>query len=437
MGLSHATAMVVGTILGASIFVQPSEISRHVPSVPGMMLVWLLAGILTFCGALVCAELASAFPQTGGVYVFLQRIYSPAIGFLWGWAMFWSVHSGIIAAMGVIFARYVGYFAPLDENGIRAVAILGIWVLSAINYAGVRPGSAVQLVLTVAKLLAIGLILAVFVALGPSAPKPLTLAEAGGAGRVSWPGFAFALTAALFTFGGWHMVTYTAGETRDPERTIPRALLIGTLTVTACYLSLNAAYLYILPLDKVMTSTRVAADAAQLVLGTGAGAAISALVILSAFGALNGIILAGPRVYFVMAQDKLAFPWMGAIHSRHQTPHRAILLQAVWSSVLVATNTYRELFTRVIYTEWLFFVLLAVGIFLLRRRPGYGPPFLTSGYPIAPVLFIVSSAVIVFNQLRANLVESATGLFLVVLGLPVYYFWSRRNAQEGAVHARH
>ena len=196
------------------------------------------------------------------------------------------------------------------------------------------------------------------------------------------------MAAGLFAFGGWHMVTYSAGETQQPERTIPRALLFGVLIVTAGYMLLNGGYHYVLPLREVARSSHIAADATQRVLGGKAGSAIAALVVLSALGALNGIVLAGPRVYYAMAQDGLAFRWLGAIHPERQTPHLAILAQAIWSSVLVASNTYHELFSRVVYTEWLFFALLAAGLFVVRRRAGYVPVFLKHGYPAVAALFI-------------------------------------------------
>ncbi len=313
IGLLEATAMVVGTIVGASIFVQPTEISRYVPSIPGMLAVWLLAGLLTFSGAQVAAELAAALPFTGGVYVFLR------------------------------------------ETG-------------------------------------------------------------------------------LFAFGGWHMVTYAAGETRDPARTIPRALLIGTLAVTACYLALNAACLRVLSLSQVIRSPHVAADVASALAGSRGAAAVSGLVILSSLGVLNGVILAGPRVYLAMAQDGLGIGWMGAVHARFRTPYRAILAQAVWASLLVATGTYRALFTRVIYTEWLFFALMTAGLFRLRRRIGYAPEHRAWGYPLVPVLFLIAALVVVFNQVAADPLESSKGLFLVAAGLPVYYLWARPQA---GIHAHH
>jgi len=270
MGLRHATAMVAGIILGASIFVQPAEMTRLVPSASGLLLVWLAAGGLTFCGALICAELASAFPDTGGVYVFLRRIFSPALGFLWGWGMFWSMHSGIIAAIAVILARYVAYFVPLGETGIRAVAAAAILLLSAINYLGVRPGSALQLALTAAKVAAIALLVALLFWYGGAAHPVQELALA----RPSLRDYALAVAAGLFAFGGWHMATYAAGETDDAAHTIPRALLLGTAIVTACYVLLNAAYEHVLPIAEIARSTRVAADATGRVLGPRAVRAI-------------------------------------------------------------------------------------------------------------------------------------------------------------------
>lgn len=424
MGLGHATAMVVGTIIGASIFVQPSEIVGQVPSIPGVFAVWAVSGALTFFGALACAELSSAFPRTGGVYVFLKESYSPALGFLWGWAMFWSMHSGIIAALAVIFARYLGYFVRLDDTGIRLVAVGAILVLSGVNYLGVKHGSTLQALFTLGKVVAIAGILLLALLFGSPDEGA---AASDPAGEVSVHDFTLAVVAGLFAFGGWHMVTYSAGETRRPEQTIPLALMLGTLMVSACYIALNAAYLYVLPLAQVMSSTRVAADAAEAIFGPSGGSAISGLVIFSTFGALSGIILAGPRVYYALACDGLLFRWMGAVHPRFQTPHRAIILQAVWASVLVATGTYRALFTRVIYTEWIFFALMVSGLFLLRRSPGYSPACRSWGYPVVPALFVVASVFIVINQMVADPWESAAGLVLVALGWPVYYVWAGKS----------
>ena len=428
--------MVVGTIIGASIFVQPSLVSGAVPSPAGMLLVWGAAGVLTLIGVLVTAELASAFPDTGGVYVFLRESYSPVLGFLWCWAMFWSMHTGIIAAIATVCARYIGFFVPLDDTGTRLVAIAVILALSAINYIGVRHGTTLQTAFTVGKVAAV----AAIVVAGIAAPERASPADTTASVVPSASAFITATVAGLFAFGGWHMVTYTGDETVDARRTIPRALMIGTLVVTASYIAVNAAYLAVLSPAAVAASSRVAADFADAVLGSGGAASMAALVVFSTVGALIGIILTGPRVYLAAAEDGLLPRTIASVHPRFATPHHAIVLQAVWASVLVATGTYRALFTRVVYTEWIFFGLMAGGIFLLRRRPGYAPMYRAWGYPVLPVVFIISTAVIVANQLVADPWESITGLAIVLAGLPFYYFRIRRiqgRTTTGELNADH
>lgn len=425
MGLPQATAMVAGTIIGAAIFVQPAEITGQVPSVGGIFLVWLIAGILTFFGALVCAELSSIFAQSGGVYIYLKEAFSPSIGFLWGWSMFWSIHSGIIAAIAVIFARYVAFYAALSDTAIKVVAIGVIVVISAINYLGVKQGSTVQTLFTLGKVVAIVFIVIVGFVFGSKVPEHV-VTKGIASNEISISHFFLALVAGLFAFGGWHMVTYNSEETINPRKTIPHALMLGTVIVTVCYIAMNAVYMHILPLEVIRSSKRIAADAANALLGYGGGSFMSALVIFSTFGALTGIILCGPRVYYSMARDGLLFRWIGAIHSRYRTPHRAIIIQAVWSSILVATGTYKKLFTRVIYTEWLFFGLMTIGLFLLRRRSGITRRFSIWGYPVIPAIFILSSVAIIANQMISDPLESLFGLALVLVGLPVYFIWIKK-----------
>ena len=442
--LPHATAMVVGTIIGTAIFVQPSEVTGQVPSLSGAALVWLVAGGLTLIGALVTAELASTFPESGGVYAFLRESFGGWLGFLWGWAMFWTMHSGIIAAIGMVFAFYVGFLVDLGPIGTRAVAISAILAISAVNYFGVKQGSDLQTAITFIKVLAIVLIVALgfsmgsppvggdaaatdLIGTGVAAGIAAGGAVAGGGllGGGTFSDFLLALVAGLFAFGGWHMVTYNAEETVDPTKTIPRALAWGVAIVTLCYVALNAVYFYVLPLETVIASDRVAADAAERVFGYAGGVTMTGLVMFSAFGALAGIVLSGPRVYYAMARDGMLFQWVGKLHPRYRTPHRAIVLQAVWASVLVATGTYRALFTRVVYTEWIFFGLMAIGLFLLRRRPGVTRAYSAWGYPWAPALFCISAFAIVVNQIINDPVESALGLGMVAVGYPVYRFWGR------------
>jgi basic amino acid/polyamine antiporter, APA family len=419
----NAIAMVAGTIIGASIFVQPSEIARHLDTPGQIMLVWLACGVLTLFGAMVCAELASAFPHTGGLYVFFRETFSPLAGFLWGWAMFWTMHSGIVAAIATVFARYAARFLPAGTAGTRAIAVVVILALSALNYVGVRAGSRVQTVLTGAKLVAIAVLTIAGFALGGEASVPHSPAS----DSIDVSNFLLAMVAGLFAYGGWHMVTYTAGETVMPARTIPVALVAGVAIVTTCYIALNVVYLRVLPLDTVRTSTRVAADAADAFFGRGGSAVLAVLVMVSSLGALTGIVLTGPRVYYSMAQDGLALRWLGHVHPAYHTPSNAIVAQGIWSSVLAATGAYQTLFTRVIYTEWLFFALMAGGLFVLRRRRGYAPAYRTWGYPAVPVVFIAVSLAVVANQIYRQPSEAAVGLGLVAIGAPVYYLLHARR----------
>ena len=425
LGIWRASAIVAGIIIGASIFVQPSEIILAVPNRNAAIAVWFAAGLLTLIGALVIAELSSAWPASGGVYVYLNRAFSPALGFLWGWAMFWTMHTGIIAIIAMVFARYAGAFVAVGPVASKAMAITAVLVLSAVNVRGISHGSALQVALTVVKVLALVLIIGMAFLLGD--PVVTVTSPAGAAGVVTADGVVKALIAGLFAYGGWHMVSYTAEETVDPTRTIPRALMIGTLTVTVLYVLANAAYLHVLGVERVAASTRVAAELADAIIGPTGGRIVSALVMLSALGAMNGVILAGPRVYQAMAADGMLFRWAAAVHPRFGTPHRATVLQAAWAAVLIATGSYRALFTRVVYTEWIFFALLAVALFTMRRRSDYAPRYRAWGYPVLPALFILSSVVIVINQIIRTPVEAVTGLSIVLAGLPVYYVWVRRR----------
>ncbi len=382
LGLTHATAMVVGTIIGASIFVQPSEITKLMPSVSGILLVWLAAGVLTLAGALVCAELASAFPQTGGVYVFLKEAY--------------LARARLPLGLGDVLEHALRHHRR-HRHGVRPIRCAvrpadrrGPAARGRLRDCGAVGGELcrrparrlVQNVFTAAKVLAILAIISA--GLAWHGPARAVASASAGAGDLSVRGLILAIAAGLFAYGGWHMVTYTAGETKDPARTIPRALLIGTLIVTACYAGLNAIYLRVLPLEAVRGSSRVAAEAADALLGGGGASIMAALVMISTFGAVNGIILVGPRVYYSMARDGLLFRSVAAVHPVFGTPHRAIVLQAIWSSALALTNTYGALFSRVIYTEWIFFALMAAGLMRLRRRPDYRPSYRIAGYPLVP-----------------------------------------------------
>lgn len=421
LGLVQTTALIVGIMVGAAVFVQAAEVSRLVGRPSAMFGVWVASGLLTLAGAFVCAELGRDFPATGGVYIFLRKTVSPLAGYLWGWAMFWAMHSGIVAAIAVVAARYSGLVAPLSPAAIRAVAIVYVVGLSALNYFGVGLAARAQVGLTAIKLAAIAVVVAAVAAWAIGHPALPVAPESA-----SWPApraFLLAVSAGLFAFGGWHMGTYTAGETRSAAKTIPRAMIAAIVIVTACYLGLNAAYIRVLPWRQVASSTRVAADAAAVLLGGGGAALVSLLVVVSALGSLNGVILAGPRVYLAMARDRLAPARLGTIHPRYQTPHQAIMLQAVWSSVLVAVVTYRGLFTGVVYLEWIFFGLMAIGLLRHRRRFGW-----------APAIFLTGCLLVVGNLAAAGPRVALVILGFVASGVPFYY-WVHKKPAEPAPYA--
>ncbi|HWP02803.1 MAG TPA: amino acid permease [Gemmatimonadaceae bacterium] len=422
--LRHATAMVVGTIVGAAIFVQPSEVTSQVPSAAGVLGVWLVAGLLTLVGSLVSAELSSIYTRSGGVYVYLAKSLHPGVGFMWGWAMLLTMHSGIIAAIATVFARYAGQLFPLGALGQRLVAVGAIVVLSAINYGGVRAGSRLQAWFTAGKLLAVAAIVVAGIVAGGGRGGNSWSLSLGGAG---WADFLLAVAAGLFAYGGWHMVTYSAEETVDPRRTIPRALVVGTLVVTFVYMAVNAVYLWVLPVEVVTGSSRVAAELADSLLGRGGATAMAAIVMFSSFGALAGIVLAGPRVYYAMAQDGLLFRWLGDVHPRFGTPHRAIVLQALWSSVLAATGSFRALFTRVVYTEWIFFGSMALGLLLLGWRGVRGTTFRIPLFPWTPLLFATAAFLVAGNAVLSSPLDSAVGLGIVLSGWPLYHWWHKRR----------
>jgi len=319
----------------------------------------------------------------------------------------------------------------MSHTAQKCIAIAVIVLISAINYLGVKQGSTVQTLFTLGKVIAIVIIIVLGFVLGSRVPEHF-VTDGIVSSKIPVNSFFLAIAAGLFAFGGWHMVTYNSEETVNPRKTIPRALMLGMAIVTVCYIAMNAVYMYVLPLEVVASSKKIVADAADALVGHGGGSFMSALVIFSTFGALSGIILCGPRVYYSMARDGLLFRWAGAIHPRFRTPHRAIVIQAIWSSILVATGTYKKLFTRVVYTEWIFFGLMAIGLFLLRRRSDITRGFSIRRYPVIPALFIVSSFAIVANQIISDPLESLFGLSMVLIGLPVYFLWLKKSKKEFA-----
>jgi basic amino acid/polyamine antiporter, APA family len=443
LGPVATTAVMVGSVVGSGIFLVPNTIAAHTGCFGMMMLVWVAAGLLTLFGALSYAELGGMIPDVGGQYAYLREAYGRLPAFLFGWTEFLVVKAGSIAAVAVAFAMYSGVFVPerllpafhgtvhlggfaFEEIGVKAAAIACILALSIVNYLGVKFGGWVQNVFTFLKVGALlGLVASVF----------LFGHRAAGAFRPFWPSgtaapslsaFGIALAAALWAYDGWNNTTYMAAEVKDPRRNIPVALVAGSVIVVTLFLAANAAYAYALPFPLIAGSRLVAADAVRTFTGPVGGGLISAAVMISAFGTVNGMILSGPRVTYAMARDGLFFSSLGEVHPRFRTPHAATAVQAVWACLLTLSGRYDQLFTYVIFAAWMFYAMTTAAVFVLRRkRPEAERPYLTRGYPFVPLAFIAVSAWFVVNTLITDPRDSLMGLGIVCLGIPVFLLYNR------------
>ncbi len=427
LGLGQATAIVVGIMIGSAIFIVPAEITREVGSARAAVAVWAVAGILSLFGALSFAELAAMMPQAGGQYVYLREAYGPLVSFLCGWMFFLIQQSGGIATLAVGFAQFLGGVHPLSSAQQKLAAAIAIVVLTAINYRGVRQGGRVQSVFTglnAAAIVALVILGWVLVRGNPAHAAPLP--HPGGSAFLS--SFGVAMVAAFWAYEGWNNVTFAGGEVRRPERTLPRALIFGTSFVVVVYVLINLVYYHVLTPAEVASSPRVAADAAVRILGPRGSLLVSLAIIVAVLGSTNGSILAGARVYYAMAKDGVFFRWCAAVHPRFRTPHAALIVQGLWSAVLVLLAGYEELFTFTIFAAWIFYALTAFAVIVLRRKlPTLPRPYRVTAYPWVPLVFVLAAAWFVTNTLIEKPLEAGAGFVIVALGIPVYWFWKRKK----------
>jgi basic amino acid/polyamine antiporter, APA family len=427
LGLLDCILLVVGAIIGSGIFLTPSSIARLTGSVTGLLFVWIAGGVLTFCGALAYAELGSAYPRAGGIYVFLREAYGPLTAFLYGWCNFFVIVAGSIATLASAFAIYLRYLVPIGAVAANLVAVALITALSLANCLGVRAGARVQNVLTFVK---IGSLIAMAVALFTSGHGAASHAQAAapGMGAVPWSSMGIAMVAVLWAYEGWHLLTFAAGEVKNPKRNLTLGLLAGTLLVMALYITINLAYLYVLPLTSIAASSRVASDALEAAIGPAGGTAVAIAILISITGAVNSNVLGGPRVFYAMAQEGLFFKRVAFIHPKYHVPTVSIVLNGVWAAFLTMVGSFERLFSYVIFVAWIFYALGAAAVIVLRRtQPDVPRPYRTWGYPWVPVLFCVIAAAIVTNTMVNDFKNSFWGLLVVLTGLPAYFFWSRKT----------
>lgn len=447
LGLWSAVAIVVGTVIGSGIFIVPNTMVRNVGSPEMVFVVWVVGGLMSLSGALTYAELSAAMPGAGGEYVYLREAYGPLWSFLYGWTQMWVAKSGSIATLATAFFLYLSNFhpelkqsvgqipvplgpsgAPLDVSFGQILAMALILMLGGLNYFGVKIGGQVQVLVTICK---VGLIFAVIViGLGSGHGEVANFQTVTPVSSAGVAAFFAALVAALWAYDGWNNVSMVASEIRNPQRNLPLALIGGTLGVMAIYLLANLAYFYVLPAQEVAASDLVAADMMRKILGQPGANAVSLAAMISIFAALNGSILTGSRVPYAMAVDGLFFKPVAKVHPVFRTPGISILALSAWSAILVLSGRYDQLFTYVIFASWILYGMTTAAVLVLRRkRPEMPRPYHTFGYPVVPIVFVMSALGLVISTLFNSPRESLLGLSLVLAGLPFYYYWSKRRTE--------
>jgi APA family basic amino acid/polyamine antiporter len=458
--LADAVALVVGTVIGTGVFLKSAVMAQQLGSPALVMSAWVAAGLLSLAGALAYSELGAMFPRAGGEYVYLGKAFGDVPAFLYGWMQFAVAGAGGIAGLSIGFAIFLSALVPLGGAWAartfhlfgqevhwqfgpqQVVAVAAVVLLSAVNCLGVALGGRVQALLTGAKLLGIACIVAGVFLFSPGASWS-HLAAAGGATNMGGvQAFGAAMMGALWAYNGWYVLPICAGEVERPQRNVPRGLVFGMLAVMATYLLANLAYFYALPMAEVLSANStahpdalpVAAKAAQTFLGPAGAALISVAFVVSTLGALNGTIMGQARVPFAMARDGLFPRRVGEVGAKSRAPVRAIVAQSAWGCVLALSGTFDQITTYVIFALWLFFGVTVAAVFVLRRKmPDAERPYKTPGYPLVPALFILAAAWLVINTITTNPVESALGLALIALGLPVYFYFERKRTHAAAV----
>lgn len=484
LGLTSATTLVMGSMIGSGIFIVSAEIAREVNSPALLIAAWLVTGFMTVVGALSYGELAAMMPKAGGQYIYLRESLGPLWGFLYGWTLFLVIQTGTIAAVGVAFGKFLGHFFPgvAATHWILGPFHVGVWepfgialggmdmglntqnlagivvviFLSCLNVFGIKTGAMVQNIFTIAKVSALAALVLAGIIVGRNAQA--IAANFGNFWRLNFPHsasgtaagplvgvltiIAVAQVGSLFSSDAWNNVTFTAGEVRNPKRNLPLSLAIGTGVVTLLYISVNFIYLSVLPMDGSMTGTtviergikfatsdRVGTAALQQMFGYSGAGLMAIAILISTFGCCNGLILSGARVYYAMAKDGLFFKSTGRLQPKYLTPKNALIVQGIWTCILCLSGTYNDLLNYVIFAVLVFYILTIAGLFVLRRtQPQAERPYRAIGYPILPAIYIVMALFIDVVLLRYKPQYTWPGLIIVLLGIPVYLVWSRKGS---------
>ena len=417
-------------MIGGGIFLVPNLVARSLPSAPMIAGVWILAGAISLIGALACAELGAAFPSTGGQYVFLREAYGPFAAFLCGWSSFTVTRGAQSAWAAVVFSIYFSYLVPMTPVESKLVSLTVLAIFTWVNYRGAKLGAMFMNSFSLAKVVGAFVIIIPAILFGGHAAAAATPAVPSA----SLSSFGVALIACLLAYDGWVQLSFVAGEIRDPQRNVVRALAIGTLGVTAIYLLANFAYMRVMTIAEIAASEHVGADAASRVMGPAGGTVVSVIILLSILGTVNGCCLTIPRLYFAQAADGLFFRRFADVHPRYGTPGFAILAQAVWASVLLITGSYETLIDYALFGIWVFYALMVASVIVLRRkRADVFRPYRMWGYPVTPLVFLAITLWFLGNMLVTKPGPSFAGLGLILTGIPAYFIWRRTAHPKGAL----
>ena len=429
LGIWSAAAVLVGSTIGSGIFRVPSTVAEQVGTVGAMASLWIVGALIALFGALTLAELAALFPRSGGIYVFLREAYGPLPAFLFGWTELLVIRPSALGGIAMLFAEYVQTFAPLSDAGVRIIAAAAIVTLATANILSVKWGALVQNLSTAAKVAAlVGLAFAAFLFGDGSAGSFASPIEWS---PTTWGGYGIALVAVMWAYDGWADLTFMAGEVKDPGRTMPRALLSGTMAIIVIYLVVNAAYMYVLTPTAMAGKPLIAADAARTIFGAAGASIVAAMVMLSAFGALNGSTMTGPRIFYAMAEDGLFFRPIASVHPRFKTPFVAIALAATLGIGYVSLRSFEQLADAFILGIWPFYALAVGAVFRLRRtRPDLERPYRTWGYPLVPVVFLLASVAMLANAVIESPGQTLFGFGVILVGIPVYFAWRAIKARS-------
>lgn len=425
LGLIDALSIVIGIVIGGGIFIYPNLVAQQLHSSAAILSVWIFAGVVSFFGALACAELGTMLPDTGGQYVFLRDAWGPLVGFLAGWSMFTVARTAQVAWLAIALSLYAAQFFPLSPLEAKLLGLAAIGVFTLINYRGVRAGAAVQKTFTLAKVTGLLVIVgSAFFLGGKVAHTAVHLSPAG----FSLRSFGLALVPCVLSYDGWVQMSFVAGEIRNPRRNIVLALALGVAACVVIYLLANLAYLRVLSIPEIAASDRVGAATVERVLGPHGGGIVSLLILLSIIGTLNGCFLTSPRVFFAQARDGLFFRRFGEVNPRFQTPGFAILAQGLWAAVLLISGSYETLTDYAMFGIWLSYAFMVAGLMVLRlKRPDAPRPFRMPGYPVTPILFLAVATWFLVNMLITRPKPSGWGLALIAVGVPVYWIIQRRR----------